>query len=387
MVDDSKTKQIIKFNIPTLLGSEQKYVNEVFRNNKFSGNHQFSKECCKWFRHTFSAARALMTPSCTHSLEMAAILADIGPEDEVIMASYNFTSTANAFVLRGAQIVFVDIQPDTMNIDANLIERAITKKTKLIVAMHYAGVPCEMDAIMKLAKKYRLIVVEDAAQAIMSRYRGALCGTIGQFGCFSFHETKNIQCGEGGALLVNDRDYAERAEIIQEKGTNRSKFFRGEIDKYSWVDLGSSYLTSEFNAAFLLAQIENIKEIIDNRVAAWNRYHSLMNPLAEAGKISLPMVPAHCEHNGHIYYIKTADLDERSALIQFMRQKQVMGVFHYIPLHSAIAGKKFGRFHGDDIWCTRESGRLVRLPLYHNISDTDIDRVADVIYQFYGTGK
>lgn len=328
-------------------------------------------------------AKALLTTSCTHATEMAALLADIQPGDEVVMPSFTFVSTADAFVLRGAKVKFVDIRPDTMNIDETLIEDAITDKTKAIVPVHYAGVGCEMDTIMDIARKHHLLVIEDAAQGVMSSYKGKALGTIGDYGCYSFHETKNYSMGEGGALLIKDPDMIERAEIVREKGTNRSKFFRGQIDKYTWVDAGSSYLPSELNAAYLWAQLEQADMVNDNRLKSWNLYKELLTPIAEKEYITLPYIPEECTHNAHMFYIKTKNLEERSALISYLKENGVLAVFHYIPLHGAPAGQKYGEFIGEDKYTTRESERLVRLPMYYNLSEEDITYVAELISRFY----
>lgn len=374
----------ISFNIPTVFGTETAYITEALEHNKLSGDGSFNKQCHHWFEHTFNAKKALLTPSCTAALEMTAILADIIPGDEVIMPSYTFVSTANAFALRGAKIVFVDIRPDTMNIDETLIESAITSKTKAIVPVHYAGISCEMDTILEIAKKHNIIVIEDAAQGVMSTYKSRPLGTIGEMGTYSFHETKNYNCGEGGAIILNGENLCERAEVIREKGTNRSQFFRGQIDKYSWVDIGSSFLLSELNAAYLLAQLEAATAINDDRLSTWNTYFSLLTPLAKKGLIELPVVPKECEHNAHMFYLKTKNLEERQALISFLKTRDISSVFHYIPLHSSIAGKKFGRFHGEDRFTTRESERLLRLPLYYGMKKEDITRVADALFDFFG---
>lgn len=328
-------------------------------------------------------AKALLTTSCTHATEMAALLMDIKPGDEVIMPSYTFVSTADAFVLRGAKAVFVDIRPDTMNIDENLIENAITERTKAIVPVHYAGVSCEMDKIMEIALKYNLKIVEDAAQGILSTYKGKMLGTIGDFGCYSFHETKNYSMGEGGALLIRDPDYIEKAEIVREKGTNRSKFFRGQIDKYTWVDAGSSYLPSDLNAAYLWAQLEQADKIFDNRMKTWKLYYELLLDLQEQGVISLPVVPENCTHNAHMFYIKTKDLDERTRLIDFLKEQGILAVFHYIPLHTAPAGRKFGVFCGEDRYTTKESERLVRLPMYYGLEEEKVVYIVNKIKDFY----
>ncbi len=374
---------MIHFNIPPFVGTELGYVNKAVENKKICGDGEFTKLCNKWIEDTTGTNKALLTTSCTHALEMAAILCDIKPGDEVIMPSYTFVSTADAFVSRGATVVFVDIRPDTLNIDENLIEAAITDKTKAIVPVHYAGVSCEMDKICEIADKYGLMVVEDAAQGVTSTYKGRPLGTIGDFGCYSFHETKNFSMGEGGALLIKDSDFAERAEIIREKGTNRSKFFRGQIDKYTWVDFGSSYLPSDMNAAYLWAQLEKCDLICDARMGIWNRYNSSLKSLADEGKIELPVVPEWCEHNAHMFYIKLKDLEQRSELISFLKANGIQAVFHYIPLHSAPAGQKYGRFNGEDRYTTAESERILRLPLYYGLSDEQIDYICDKIKEFF----
>lgn len=374
---------MINFNIPPYIGKENEYIAQAIESRKICGDGAFTKKCSQWIEAQTGTAKALLTTSCTHATEMAALLCDIQPGDEVIMPSYTFVSTADAFVLRGATAVFVDIRPDTMNIDENLIEDAVTERTKAIVPVHYAGVSCEMDKIMEIAKKYNLKVVEDAAQGVMSTYHGRPLGTIGDFGCFSFHETKNYSMGEGGCLLIRDEKMIEEAEIIREKGTNRSKFFRGEIDKYTWVAAGSSYLPSELNAAYLYAQLESAQKIYDDRMASWNLYNSLLAPLAEAGKLGLPSIPDGCIHNAHMFYIKTADLEERTALIQHLKASGISSVFHYIPLHTAPAGRKYGRFHGKDVYTTKESERLLRLPLYYGLKQEDVRTVCDKIQEFY----
>lgn len=374
---------MINFNVPPYVGKEKEYIAEAIDERKICGDGKFTKKCNEWLECHTGTAKALLTTSCTHATEMAALLADIRPGDEVIMPSYTFVSTADAFVLRGAEIVFVDIRPDTMNIDEKLIEAAVTEKTRAIVPVHYAGVSCEMDTIMGIAQKHHLTVVEDAAQGIMSKYKGIQLGTIGDYGCYSFHETKNLSMGEGGALLIKDAQNAERAEIIREKGTNRSKFFRGEIDKYTWVDAGSSYLPSELNAAYLYAQLEMANEIFDNRMASWNAYYERLSELADDGLIELPSVPAECEHNAHMFYMKTRDLEERTKLISYLKENGILAVFHYIPLHSAPAGERFGRFYGNDVYTTRESERLLRLPLYYGLEISDIDYIAERIKKFY----
>lgn len=374
---------MISFNKPPYVGEEIKYIEEAVKAQKICGDGQFTKKCNKWFEDKTGAAKVLLTTSCTHATELAALLLDIQPGDEVIMPAYTFVSTADAFVLRGATAVFVDINPKTMNIDENLIEDAITEKTKAIVPVHYAGVSCEMDKIMEIAKKHNLYVVEDAAQGVMSTYKGKALGTIGDYGCYSFHETKNYSMGEGGALLIRDGKNAELAEIIREKGTNRSKFFRGQIDKYTWVEAGSSYLPSDMNAAYLWAQLQKADEINENRLQSWNRYYEGLKDLKEAGKIELPYVPEYCEHNAHMFYIKAKDLEERSALISYLKENGVTAVFHYIPLHTAPAGKEYGRFHGEDKYTTKESERIIRLPMYYKLDEQDAKKVMDLIHTFY----
>ncbi len=376
---------MIPFNRPTVTGSEKKYLINVFKNRKFSGDNEYTKKCHEWLKTKFGCPQALLTTSCTHALDMSAFLTGIETGDEVIMPSYTFTSTANAFVLRGAKIVFIDIRPDTMNMDETLIEAALSNKTKAICVMHYAGVPCEMDAISAIARKNNICIIEVAAQAILSKYKGRWCGTLGQFGCYSFHETKNIQCGEGGALIINDEKSIERAEILREKGTNRSKFFRGEVDKYSWVDVGSSYLPSELNAAFLLPQLEMIHEIMGDRTKNWYLYHRLLKDLGDDGYIDLPLVPEGCEHNGHMFYIKVKDPGERGNLIAYLRSKGIGSVFHYVPLHSSAAGKRFGSFSGEDRFTTRESERILRLPLFYKLKRKEVEYIAGAIHDFYAS--
>lgn len=374
---------MISFNVPPFVGKEKEYVNQAIESHKICGDGQFTKKCSMWLENRTGSPKVLLTTSCTHATEMAALLCDIQPGDEVIMPSYTFVSTADAFVLRGAVPVFVDIRPDTMNIDEKLIEKAITKKTKAIVPVHYAGVACEMDTIMDIARRHNLFVIEDAAQGVMSTYKGQALGTIGDYGCYSFHETKNYSMGEGGALLIKNEDMIENAEILREKGTNRSKFFRGQIDKYTWVNYGSSYLPSEINAAYLYAELESADIINENRLKSWNRYHQAFEGLEEKGLIQRPFIPEGCVHNAHMYYIKTKNLEERTRLIAFLKEHEVMAVFHYIPLHSAPAGRKFGRFNGEDRYTTRESERLVRLPLYYGLSEQDQDKVIQLIYDFF----
>lgn len=374
---------MIPFNIPICYGTEEEMIRQAIASHKICGDGMFTKKDNAWLEERTGCGRALLTTSCTHALEMSAILCDIQPGDEVIMSSYTFVSTANAFVLRGAKIVFVDIRPDTMNIDENLIEAAITEKTRAIVPMHYAGVSCEMDKIMAIAARYGVKVVEDAAQGVLASYKGKALGTIGDFGCFSFHETKNYSMGEGGALLIRDADHAERAEIIREKGTNRSQFWRGKVDKYTWVDCGSSYLPSELNAAYLYAQLEHADEINEDRLASWNTYYHHLAELEADGLIELPVIPDECEHNAHMFYIKVKDIEERDRLIRFLKEREIETVFHYIPLHTAPAGCRWGRFAGEDRFTTRESERLLRLPMYYRLTEEDILSVVSGIKAFY----
>ena len=374
---------MIDFNRPPYTGRELEYIRQAVEANKICGDGAFTKRCSAWMKENLGTKYALLTTSCTHALEMAAYLSDIQPGDEVIMPSYTFVSTADAFVLRGARIVFVDIRPDTMNIDETLIESAITEKTRAIVPVHYAGVACEMDTILALADKYHLKVVEDAAQGVHAYYKGRALGTLGDFGCFSFHETKNYSMGEGGALLFQKDEYLERAEILREKGTDRSKFFRGQVDKYTWVDYGSSYLPSDLNAAYLYAQLEACRDIDTRRMSVWELYHRELRPLKEAGLLEQPTVPEYASHNAHMYYIKVKDMDTRSRLIGFLHQREICSVFHYIPLHSAAAGRKFGRFHGEDVYTTRESQRLLRLPMYYSLTLEQAEYVVDCIREFF----
>lgn len=372
---------LIHFNRPPVTGNENKFITEALGNNKISGDGPFTKKCHQWFENNLLCKKALLTTSCTHALEMAALLLDIKDGDEVIMPSYTFVSTANAFVLRGAKIVFVDIRPDTMNIDETKIEAAITNKTKAIVPVHYAGVACEMDTIMNLATKHNLFVVEDAAQAIMSSYKSKALGTIGHLGTYSFHETKNItSAGEGGLLIINDERFKDRAEIIREKGTNRSLFFRGLVDKYSWVDIGSSYLMNDISAAYLWGQIEEIEEIQKNRLNSWNLYYK---ELENNDFLQIPNIPENCTNNAHMFYIKVKDLEERQKLIHFLRENNVESVFHYVPLHSSVAGKKFGYFHQKDEFTTKESEKIIRLPLYYGLNNHDIKTICNKIKDFF----
>jgi dTDP-4-amino-4,6-dideoxygalactose transaminase len=375
---------MIPFNKPPLVGNEVKYITEALQGSKISGDGSFGKRCQHWFEEILPTKKALLTPSCTAALELAAILIDIQPGDEVIMPSYTFVSTANAFVLRGAKIIFIDVRPDTMNIDETLIESAITKKTKAIVPVHYAGVGCEMDVIMDIANKYGLFVVEDAAQGMMSSHKGRALGTIGHLGAFSFHETKNYTSGgEGGLLIVNDERFKQRAEIIREKGTNRSQFFRGMVDKYQWVDVGSSYLPSELQAAYLWAQLESATKINEARLEIWHKYFSELATLEKKGFIELPTIPESCVHNAHMFYLKASNLEERSELIEFLKERNIMAAFHYVPLHTASAGDRFGRFYLQDNYTTSESERLVRLPLWYGMNEQDQNQVISAIEEFY----
>ena len=376
---------MIHFNEPTLSGKELEYIKDaVTVEHKLCGDGKYTRKCNQWIEENTGVAKAMLTTSCSHALEIAAILCNIKEGNEVIMPSYTFCSTANAFVLRGAKIVFVDIRPDTLNINENLIEEAITDKTRVIVPVHYAGVPCEMDKIMDIASRHNLKVVEDAAQGVKASYKGKALGSIGHYGCFSFHETKNYCMGEGGAILLRDQDDVEHAEIIREKGTNRSKFFRGQIDKYTWVDMGSSYLPSELNAAYLWAQLEVADDIFEDRMKKWKLYYEILsNNDALKDRIELPYSPAECVHNAHMFYIKLKDLDERTRLISYLRSKDIGAVFHYVPLHSAEAGLKYGRFHGEDKYTTKESERLLRLPLHYNLSLDEVNYICDSINGFF----
>lgn len=374
---------MISFNVPPYVGEELKYIKEAIESHKICGDGRFTKQCNKWLEERFLAQKVLLTTSGTSALDMALLLCNLKPGDEVILPSYTFSSTATAAVLAQAKLVFVDIRPDTMNIDEAKIRSAITPKTKVIIAMHYAGVACDMDKIMAIAKEYHLMVVEDAAQGVMSTYKGRALGTIGDFGCYSFHETKNYSMGEGGALVINNPIYNEKAEILREKGTNRAKFFRGQVDKYTWVDFGDSYLPSELNAAYLWAQLQYADLINKNRLQTWHMYFNHLKELNDLGYIELPTIPKCCEHNAHMFYLKCKDLDERTRLIAYLKEKEIMAVFHYIPLHSAPAGRKYGRFHGEDIYTTKESERLVRLPLYYNMDMEDIKKVIAAVKEFY----
>ena len=379
---------MIDFNVPPCTGREIRYMAEAVASRKICGDGEFTRRCSAWLENRFQARRVLLTTSGTTALDMAALLSCLEPGDEVILPSYTFSSTATAFVLAGARLVFVDIRPDTMNIDERKIEDAVTDRTRVIVPVHYAGVACEMDTILAIAERHGLKVAEDAAQGVMSTYHGRALGTIGDFGCFSFHETKNYSMGEGGALLLRDDTYIERAEILREKGTNRARFFRGQVDKYTWVDLGDSFLPSELNAAYLWAQLEEAEEMLARRMAAWNRYDAALRPLAEEGLMEVPVIPEGCVHNAHMYYLKCRDLAQRTDFISFMKGRGVQCVFHYIPLHSAPAGLRFGRFHGEDEYTTRESERLVRLPLFDAITPAQQEEVINGVKAFFeGNGK
>lgn len=374
---------MINFNVPPFTGREMDYIRQAVENQKICGDGEFTKKCNKWIEQKTGTAKCLLTTSCTHATELTALLADIKEGDEVIMPSYTFVSTADAFVLRGAKVVFVDIRPDTMNIDEKLIEDAITERTKAIVPVHYAGVSCEMDTIMEIAKRHNLLVIEDAAQGIMASYKGKALGAIGDMGCFSFHETKNFSMGEGGALLLQDEKYIEDAEIFREKGTDRSKYYRGQVDKYRWMNYGSSYLPSDMNAAYLWAQLELADEMTNERLARWHQYNELLQPLQERGILELPTIPEGCVHNAHMYYAKTKDLQERTALIDFLKENEILSVFHYVPLHSAPAGLKFGRFHGEDKYTTKESERLFRLPMYYRLKEEEVNYIVSKVKEFY----
>ena len=374
---------MINFNVPPFTGKEFDYMKEAVNNLKICGDGPFTKKCDEWMEKRFNAKKVMLTTSGSSALDMAALLCGLQPGDEVILPSFTFSSTANSFVLAGAKLVFVDIRPDTMNIDENKIEAAITDKSRVICPVHYAGVACEMDTIMDIAKKHNLMVVEDAAQAVMSTYKGKACGAIGDFGCFSFHETKNYSMGEGGAIVINNEKYIEKAEILREKGTNRSQFFRGQVAKYNWVDFGDSYLQSDLNAAYLWAQLEMADDINNNRLETWNSYYEAFKPLEEKGIITLPTIPEGCVHNAHMFYIKCKDLETRQDYIQFMRSFDIGCVFHYVPLHSAPAGLKFGRFDGEDEYTTPDSDRLVRLPMYYDMSKEDIQEVIDKTLEYF----
>ena len=374
---------MIHFNVPPFIDTSLSYIEDAIQSHKICGDGKYTKLCNEWIEKKFSAHKALITTSGSSALDMAALLCDVKADDEVILPSFTFSSTANAFALRGARLVFVDIRPDTMNIDETKIEEAVTDKTKVIVPVHYAGVSCEMDTIMTIAKKYGLMVVEDAAQAIFSTYKGKYCGTIGDFGCFSFHETKNFSMGEGGAILINDSKYDSLAEIYREKGTNRTAFFRGEVAKYNWVEYGDSYLQSDLNAAYLWAQFEEYKRIQDNRLEIWKRYWNEFSPESEKWGIELPSIPEECIHNAHMFYLKCRNIDQRTRFINFMKDNEILCVFHYVPLHSAPAGLKYGRFSGEDEYTTSESDKLVRLPLYYGMKEDDLNRIIEKVKEFF----
>ena len=375
---------MICFNVPPCTGNEMKYIAEAVASHKICGDGQFTKKCSEWLEERFHAHKVLLTTSGTTALDMASLLCELQPGDEVILPSFTFSSSATAFVNYGARLAFVDVRPDTMNIDETKIEAAITDKTKAILVMHYAGVACEMDTIMDIARRHGLLVVEDAAQGVMSTYKGRALGTIGDFGCYSFHETKNYSMGEGGAVLINNPAYVERAEILREKGTNRTRFFRGQVDKYTWVDIGDSFLPSELNAAYLWAQLEMADAINNDRLASWNAYRTAFDDLEAKGLVELPVIPEGCVHNAHMFYLKCRDLTERTALIRFLRERDILAVFHYVPLHSAPAGLRFGRFAGEDRYTTAESDRLVRLPLYYGLTEEDREKVIAAVRDFYG---
>ena len=374
---------MINFNVPPFTGKEIDYVRQAVENQKICGDGPYTKMCSEWIEQKTGTAKCLLTTSCTHATELAALLADIHEGDEVIMPSYTFVSTADAFVLRGAKAVFVDIRPDTMNIDEKLIEAAVTPRTKAIVPMHYAGVACEMDEIMRIAKAHSLMVIEDAAQCIMASYKGKALGTIGDFGCYSFHETKNLSMGEGGAILIKDGKYIEDAEIIREKGTNRSQYYRGQVDKYRWLNYGSSYLPSDMNAAYLWAQLELANEITDARLERWEQYNEQLQPLKERGLLELPHIPEGCVHNGHMYYAKAKDIEERTRLLDFLKENGIWSVFHYIPLHSSPAGMRFGEFRGEDRYTTADSERLFRLPMFYSLKESEVDYITGKVKEFY----
>lgn len=374
---------MIHFNVPPFVGTEFDYMREAVENHKICGDGPFTKQCNKWLEDRFHADKVLLTTSGTSALEMAAVLCEFQPGDEVILPSFTFSSTATAFVLAGAKLVFVDIEPKTMNIDIDCIRKAITSKTKCICAVHYAGIAPDMDTIMAIARENNLLVIEDAAQAVMSSYKGKACGTIADFGCYSFHETKNYSMGEGGAIVINNTKYSERAEIIREKGTNRAQFFRGQVAKYNWVDWGSSWLPSDLNAAYLWGQLQAADVINNNRLETWNAYYKAFEPLAQEGLIELPYVPDECVHNAHMFYIKLKDLETRQDFIRFMKQFDILCTFHYVPLHSAPAGLKFGRFDGEDRYTTSESDRLVRLPLYYNMNKDDVEMVIKNTFKYF----
>lgn len=374
---------MVSFNVPPYIDKSMEYIHRAAETHKISGDGEYTQKCNKWMEDRFNASKVLLTTSGSTALDMAAILCEIKSGDEVILPSYTFSSTANAFVLVGAKLVFVDIRPDTMNIDENKIEQAITEKTKVIAVVHYAGVSCEMDTIMDIAHRYGLFVVEDAAQGVMSTYKGKALGTIGDFGCYSFHETKNYSMGEGGAILINNPAFIEKAEILREKGTNRSKFFRGQVDKYTWVDFGDSYLPSEINAAYLWAQLEVADEINNNRLSIWERYYKAFKPLQDKGFMEIPYIPEECKHNAHMFYVKLKNIQQRTAFINYLKERGIGCVFHYVPLHSAPAGLKFGRFCGEDVYTTKESDRLTRLPMYYGLTEDDQTYVINTVRSYF----
>ena len=375
--------KIIPFNKPPYVGMEEQYISKAIRNGKICGDGEFNNKCQQWLENYTEAKKVLLTTSCTSALEMCALICGISPGDEVIMPSYTFVSTANAFVIHGATCVFVDIRPDTMNINEQLIEDAITERTKAIVPVHYAGVGCDMDVINNIARRHNLYVIEDAAQGMCATYKGKSLGTLGDFGAYSFHETKNYSMGEGGAIFLNNKKYLEMAEIVREKGTNRNQFFRGQVDKYTWVDKGSSFLPSEINAAYLWAQLEVAEEIKKDRMKSWNMYYSGLKELEDKGYVSLPYIPDECEHNAHMFYIKVKDLEERTNLLKYLKDNGILAVFHYVPLHSSVAGRKYGRFSGDDKYTTKESDRLLRLPMYYGLTEEEIIYIIEVINKYF----
>ena len=378
---------MIDFNRPAMVGRELEYIKDAVHRGALCGDGYYSARCSEWMRERYHTSYAMLTTSCTHALEMAAFLVDLQPGDEVIMPSFTFVSTADAFVLRGARVIFADIRPDTMNLDERRLEEAITSRTRAIVPVHYAGVACEMDTILALAAEYGLKVVEDAAQGVESTYKGRALGTMGDFGCFSFHETKNFTMGEGGALLFQQKQLLARAEILREKGTDRSRFFRGEVDKYRWVDYGSSYLPSELNAAYLYAQLQEHTKITKKRMAIWNYYHTELAELAVRERLVQPFVPEECTHNAHMYYIRVRDNQERQSLISWLKQRGIHSVFHYVPLHTSPAGRRFGTFSGEDRYTTRESERLLRLPMYYDLSLEEAAKVVEAIHDFFAVDR
>jgi len=371
---------MIQFNSPLITGNEINNLSKVITSGNFSGDGEYTKKCNSWLEKSCRVHKALLTTSCTHAMEIAAMLIDTKPGDEIIMSSYTFVSTANPFVLRGAKIVFVDIRPDTMNIDETIIESAITEKTKAIVPVHYAGVSCEMDTIMTIASKYNLFVIEDAAQGLMSTYKGKPLGSIGHIGCISFHATKNYQCGEGGAILLKDESFSQRAEYIREKGTNRGEFNQGRVELYRWIDIGSSYLPSELNAAFLYAQLASAKEVNDRRLFLWKEYS---DQLSSFEKIEVQTLPDNLEHNAHTFFIKLKDLSERRLMIEHLRINKIQSVFHYIPLHESKKCSKYNYFYGEDNYTTKESERLLRLPLHNNLEILDVKYICTKVMEFF----